>query len=127
VLRQEDDEILLRVILGFIAWARDNDIQYCYFLINAALARVLKRLSVPLAIAGPEVEHRGTRRPYKTHIATALQDMRANLPRVSRILEHSEPYVRYSEFAEQDLRPSAGHPIYTPQPWLQPIQQKRIA
>jgi N-acyl amino acid synthase of PEP-CTERM/exosortase system len=98
VLRQEDDEILLRVILGFIAWAQDNGLAHCYFLISSALTRVLKRLHVPLVVAGPEVEHRGMRRPYKTHIATALQEMKDNLPRVSRILAHSEPYLTFSTF-----------------------------
>jgi hypothetical protein len=38
------------------------------------------------------------RRPYKTHIATALQEMKDNLPRVSRILAHSEPYLTFSTF-----------------------------
>ena len=110
MLKQEDDEILLRVILGFIAWAQDNDVHYCYFLINAALARVLKRLRVPLVEAGPEVEHRGRRRPYRTHIATTLNEMRENLPQVARILERSKAYIRYSEFAKPKPATAASAP-----------------
>lgn len=107
VVRQEDDEILLRLILGFIAWAQDNGVQQCYFLINAALARVLNRLHVPLVIAGPEVEHRGVRRPYKTHIATALREMREHPAQVSRMLEGTKPYLLYSDLPRMKLQRSA--------------------
>jgi N-acyl amino acid synthase of PEP-CTERM/exosortase system len=101
---QVDDEILLRLILGFIAWASDNGVSYCYLLINSALARVLKRLHVPLTVAGPEVEHRGIRRPYRTHVETVLGAMRKNLPQVSRIMERAEPYLSHRDHWETTTR-----------------------
>jgi len=96
--KQEDNEILLRVLLAFLAWAHEHEVEYSYFLINAALARILGRLHMPLTVAGDTVEHRGRRTPYLTHIDTAYRVMREKLPQLRRIEARGRTYVRYSAF-----------------------------
>lgn len=110
VLKQEDDEIVLRLILALVGWGQENEIRYCYYLINAALARVLKRLHVPLVTAGAQVEHRGKRKPYRTDVKQLARDLTENLPQVARILGGSKAYIPYSEFAKPKLARTASAP-----------------
>ena len=107
--RRSNDEILLRLILGFIAWAKDNDVSYCYFLITAALARILSRFHLPLAVAGPEVDHRGMRRPYRTHVERAFCEMLEKVPQVRRLAQQGEPYVSHRRLADPDRRARREH------------------
>jgi N-acyl amino acid synthase of PEP-CTERM/exosortase system len=104
-VRQEDNEILLRTLIAFATWSQNNDVEYAYFLITAALARVLKRLHMPLTVAGEKVEHRGQRTPYMTHINDAARTMRDNLREWQRIEENSIPYVPYSAFSASPASP----------------------
>ena len=64
------------IILGLIRAAREfvlkNDINSWYFLVEPALARMLKRLGIDLYRCGPGVQHRGLRYPCYGDIETCF-------------------------------------------------------
>ena len=96
-------EILLSFIRATFAWSRENDVRYCYFLINQALARTLKRLNLQLIQVGDSCEHRGVRTPYQVNLRVSEQRMLEKLPVFNELYSHDAPYSYYSECAEPEV------------------------
>jgi N-acyl amino acid synthase of PEP-CTERM/exosortase system len=100
--RQEDNEILLRLLRASFDWGLSHGIDFCYFIINRALARLLKRLGIPLQVMGDPVEHRGSRTPHCYDVRAAHAGMLAELPSYARMVSHSRGYVAFSDFMKED-------------------------
>ena len=96
--RQEENEIFLRLLRASFAWGRQHKIDHCYFIINRALTRLLKRFGIPLRVVGEAVEHRGMRTPQSYNVHEAEAGMRETLPGFARLLDNAAPFVTYSEF-----------------------------
>ena len=94
--RQEDNEVLLRLLRASLAWR--PEIEDCYFIVTPALSRVLKRFGIPLTPVGPKVEHRGTRLPFRYEAAAADAGMYDTLSAYAAISDASPPYQTYSRF-----------------------------
>ena len=95
---QEKNEVLLRLLWATFEWGLTNDIDYCYGIITAPLARLLKRFGVPLEVVGTEVRHRGVRRPHRYHVGEAKAGMGATLPEFAHLVEASpQPFVPFSK------------------------------
>lgn len=113
-MAEEKNEALLRLLWASFEWGEKNDVDYCYFIVTAPLARMLKRFGIPLTILGTEVKHRGVRHPYRYNIHEAKKGMIATLPKFARLMQRSEAYIRYSEFRSQlctTVEPNACHPL----------------
>jgi len=108
--RQEDNEIFLRLLLASFAWGKANAVDYCYFIVNRALARVLQRFGIPLEVVGSPVEHRGLRTPHCYNVHSAYSGMLARLPGFERLARHGSAYVPYSGFVGQ---PAAVEKVQT--------------
>ena len=93
-------EILLSFIRAVFAWSRDNDVHYCYFLINRALARTLKRLNLELTPVGDSCEHRGIRTPYLVDLRLSEQRMLKKLSVFKELSSRGEPFSCYSGLEE---------------------------
>ena len=94
--RQEDNEVLLRLIRASLAWR--PEIEDCYFVVTPALSRVLKRFGIPLTPVGPKVEHRGTRLPLRMDVAAADAGMYESLAAYAAIADRSPAYQPYTSF-----------------------------
>ncbi len=90
-------EILLGFIRAVFAWSRENEVSHCYFLINRALARTLKRLNLKLDQVGDSCEHRGTRTPYVVNLRVSEQRMLEKLSVFRELNSHGRPYACFSE------------------------------
>ena len=90
-------EILLSFIRAVFAWSRENDVHYCYFLINRALARTLKRLNLDLTQIGDSCEHRGIRTPYLVDLRLSERRMLEKLSVFKELTSNGEPFSYYSE------------------------------
>lgn len=66
-------ELLQNVIIGALDYSKDRNIDWLVFLICPSLARILKRIGVPMEECGPEIEHRGVRRAFRSNVAEAIQ------------------------------------------------------
>lgn len=98
--RQEDNEIFLRLLRASFEWGEAQGIDFCYFIVNPALARVLRRFGIPLEVVGRKVEHRGTRIPHRYEIAHAREGMLASCSGFARLVRNGPAYVPFSGFLE---------------------------
>ncbi len=96
--RQEENEVFLRLLLASFAWGRQHEVDHCYFIINRALTRLLKRFGIPLQVVGQAVEHRGLRTPHSYNVHQAEAGMREALPGFARLLGNALPFLTYTEF-----------------------------
>lgn len=93
-------EIMLGFIRATFAWSRKNDVTHCYFLVNKALARTLKRLNILLTPVGDAFEHRGLRTPYLVDLRESERRMKEKLVVFRELERRGEPYVLYSDLPE---------------------------
>lgn len=93
-------EILLSFIRAVFAWSRENDVRHCYFLINRALARTLKRLNLELTPVGDSCEHRGIRTPYLVDLRLSEQRMLEKLSVFKELNSVGSPFAYYSQWEE---------------------------
>ncbi|MCG5502075.1 GNAT family N-acyltransferase [Ectothiorhodospira lacustris] len=90
-MRSELFAVMLRAA---IEYSRNQDIPYMYFLVNRALARMVRRLGFEFSLAGVPCEYRGTRYPYLAHLDTAVQRATQSSPDMARLFLHGgEPYL----------------------------------
>lgn len=94
-------EIMLGLINSVFEWARRNDVRYCYFLINRALARTLQRLNLDLRPVGNPVEHRGTRIPYIVDMRDSEMRMKQKLSVFRELSRQGVPYYHYSQLPNE--------------------------
>ena len=94
--RQYDNDVLLRLLRASFVWA--PRVQYCYFIVTAALARVLSRFGIPLTQVGQPLEHRGTRIPYRYEVEAAEAGMQHTLSGFAALAASSDAYVTASDF-----------------------------
>ena len=90
-------EIMLGLINSTFEWARRNDVRYCYFLINRALARTLQRLNLNLRPVGNPIEHRGTRTPYIVDMRDSEMRMKQKLSVFRELSRQGTHYCHYSQ------------------------------
>ena len=107
--RQEDNEVLLRLIRASLAWL--PEIEHCYCIATLALSRVLKRFGIPNTQVGEPIEHRGTRIPFRYDVRKAEEGLLATLPGFANIVESSSPYIRYSELTSVNRWDNMDMPI----------------
>ncbi|MBK1672847.1 GNAT family N-acyltransferase [Ectothiorhodospira shaposhnikovii] len=89
-MRSELFAVMLRAA---IEYSRDRNIPYMYFLVNRALARMVRRLGFEFSLAGVPCEYRGTRYPFLAHLDTAVQRAIQASPDMARLFLHGgEPY-----------------------------------
>jgi N-acyl-L-homoserine lactone synthetase len=65
-------ELLRSVIVGTVGHSQEHGIEWLVFLICPGLARVLQKLGIPMEACGPEIDHRGIRQAYRSHIASGI-------------------------------------------------------
>ena len=99
-------EIMLGLINSTFEWARRNDVRYCYFLINRALARTLQRLNLDLKPVGDPIEHRGTRTPYIVDMRDSELRMKQKLS-VFRELARQDVHYRHNSQLQNELSNTA--------------------
>ncbi|WP_295438496.1 PEP-CTERM/exosortase system-associated acyltransferase [uncultured Thiodictyon sp.] len=100
LFRQFDNDVFLRLLRASLAWS--PDIRYCYFIVTAALSRVLTRFGIALTRVGREIEHRGTRIPFRYDVEQADLGMRETLASFAAIAATSPAYLSASEFFSGD-------------------------
>ncbi len=105
-------EIMLSLLIATAAWARSNDVRYCYFLINRGLARTLNRLGVDLRPVGDEWEHRGIRKPYISDFEQAQVKVSSKLPFVGEAIESGSSYLLYSDLIKNVSKSRAVSKIF---------------
>lgn len=93
-------EIMLGFIRATFAWSRKNNMTHCYFLINNALARTLKRLNLQLTPVGEPIEHRGMRTPYVVDLRESERRMKEKISVFRELEKNGQPYFHYSELPE---------------------------
>jgi len=98
--RQYDNDVLLRLLRA--SFAPSLDIRYCYFIVTAALARVLTRFGIALTRVGHEIEHRGVRIPFRYDVEQADQGMRETLTSFAAMAKTGPAFLRASEFFSDD-------------------------
>jgi len=96
-------EILLGFVQATFAWSRENNVRFCYFLINRALARMLQRLNIDLKPVGDSCEHKGVRTPFLVDLRKWEQCMAERLSMYRELARHSTPYLRYSDLSKSAL------------------------
>ena len=94
-------EIMLGLINATFEWSRRNHARYCYFLVNPALARTLKRLNLDLRPVGEPTEHRGTRTPYIVDLWDSENRMKQKVSVFRELARQGEHYQVYSELGEK--------------------------
>lgn len=94
-------EIMLGLINSTFEWARRNDVRYCYFLINRALARTLQRLNLDLKPVGNPIEHRGTRTPYIVDMRDSELRMKQKLSVFRELARQDVHYYHYSQLQNE--------------------------
>jgi len=94
-------EIMLGLINSTFEWARRNDVRYCYFLINRALARTLRRLNLDLRPVGDPIEHRGTRTPYIVDMRDSELRMKQKLSVFRELSRQDAHYYHYSKLPNE--------------------------
>jgi N-acyl amino acid synthase of PEP-CTERM/exosortase system len=102
--RQWEHEIIQRLIYASLGWQMANGFDYTYFIINRALARVLKRFGVPLEVVGEPLEHRGTRIPHRGIVRATYAGMRAKSADFAEMADSAPAYIPYSDL-ELQARP----------------------
>ncbi len=108
--RQHENDVFLRLLRASFAWS--PGIRYCYFIVTAALSRVLTRFGIALTQVGDQIEHRGLRIPFRYHVDEANKGMQKALPAFVAIAETSRPYVTYSEFISGDCGTEPVAPMF---------------
>ncbi|WP_200348658.1 PEP-CTERM/exosortase system-associated acyltransferase [Halochromatium glycolicum] len=95
--RQWDHEIIQRLIYACLDWEMANGFDYTYFIINRALARMLKRFGIPLDVVGEPLEHRGVRIPHRGDVRTAYAGMRSQSVSFAEMADSAPAYIAFSE------------------------------
>ena len=99
-------EILAGMLRAAIEYTRDQDTYHLYFLINPALARMVKRMQLDIVRVGPGVNHRGIRYPYAANLnEVVFGAVRRSPEMASLFLEGEDPYRYYSK--SESSEPSA--------------------
>jgi hypothetical protein len=80
-----------------IEYTRDHDVYHLYFLINRALARMVRRMEFDIIKAGPAIEHRGVRHPYVANLNELVFGAVMRSPEMAKLfLEGEDPYQNHS-------------------------------
>ena len=96
-LRVNGYEILAGMLRAAIEYTRDHDTYHLYFLINRALARMVRRMQLDIIEAGGPVEHRGVRHPYVANLNELVFGAVRRSPEMAKLfLEGEDPYRHYS-------------------------------
>jgi N-acyl amino acid synthase of PEP-CTERM/exosortase system len=91
-----EPEILIRMIRAGFSWGRLNDVRYCYFFVNRALARILKGMGIVLTQVGESTEHRGIRTPYIVDVAETERRMLEKIPLIRKLYSTANPFEHFS-------------------------------
>lgn len=90
-------EIFAGMLRAAIEYTRDQDVHHLYFLINSALARMVKGMHFDIRRTGGACEHRGIRHPYLANLDEAVYTAVTRSPEMHRLfLKGDEPYRLYS-------------------------------
>ena len=101
-LRVNGYEILAGMLRAAIEYTRDHDTYHLYFLINRALARMVRRMQLDIIEAGAPVEHRGLRHPYVANLNELVFGAVMRSPEMAKLfLEGEDPYRLYSVIERQ--------------------------
>ena len=91
-------EILAGMLRAAIEYTRDQNVRHLFFLINPALARMVKRMQFDISRAGPACDHRGIRHPYIANLDAAVFRAVTRSEEMARLfMDGDEPYRLYSE------------------------------
>lgn len=112
--RCKQPEVLITIIKAALTYSRETGIQYVYFLITPALARLLTRLRIKLNIIGQSCQHRGLRYPYSLNVEDAYRTLDWCSP-LSLFSRHSVCYRNFSDshnavFQKTDIENDAIFP-----------------
>ena len=98
--RRDGPVILMGLIRAAVAVSTERSIRQWLFLINPALARVLKHLKVNLQRVGPALDHRGTRIPYLSDVGRLQQLGRDRDGPIGMLMAKGRAYRLFSEAFE---------------------------
>lgn len=115
--RQRDNEIVQRLLRASFAWGIAQGIDYCYFIITRALARMLKYFGIPLELVGESLEHRGLRVPQRYHVEAAHAGMLETSASYAEMVESSPAYVAFSQLESLSSKASRIDPAVHHFPW----------
>ena len=97
-------EILAGMLRAAIEYTRDHNVYHLYFLINRALARMVRRMEFDIIKAGPAIEHRGVRHPYVADLNELVFGAVMRSPEMAKLfLEGEDPYRNHSAIERQAL------------------------
>jgi N-acyl-L-homoserine lactone synthetase len=101
-LRVNGYEILAGMLRAAIEYTRDHDVHHLYFLINRALARMVRRMEFDIIQIGTGVEHRGTRYPYAANLNELVHGAVTRSREMAKLfLEGEHPYRYHSATLRQ--------------------------
>ncbi|WP_143096320.1 GNAT family N-acyltransferase [Ectothiorhodospira mobilis] len=104
----ERSELFAVMLRAAIEYSRDHEIPFMYFLVNRALARMVRRLGFTFSQAGVPCEHRGIRYPYLAHLDTAVDHAVRSSPDMARLFLQGEVPYRFASSGDQ--RGDGGSP-----------------
>ena len=93
------------LLIGFLRAARqfseENGIRHWLFFVTDALARVVRSSGFDIEVIGPQIEHRGLRRPCLHTLATGTASMAARAPDVHAMYRLSPGYRLFSQLFQE--------------------------
>ncbi len=102
------------VMLGLIRAAREfglnKGINSWYFLVEPALARIIKRVGIDLYRCGPGVQHRGLRHPYCGEVGTCFNGVFLGSDDVRLMFSRAGTFRSCSSLGEDGLREKVLEP-----------------
>jgi N-acyl-L-homoserine lactone synthetase len=66
------EHLLQSIIIAALGYSQSERIEWLVFLVSPGLARMLEKLDVPMEACGPEIEHRGRRRAFRSQVNNAI-------------------------------------------------------
>lgn len=106
--KQQESEVTLGLLRAAAAYSQERNIRYWYVLTTNSIARLMKRLHLPLHPIGTGIEHRGTRYPFLAHVEKSRERAERLSPEFARLFSHPQPYVRYSALSGEAPEPEWG-------------------
>jgi len=96
------------IMLGLIRAAREfglkNGVISWYFLVEPALARIIKRVGIDLNRCGPGVRHKGLRYPYSGEIVTCFERIFSGPDDIGLMFSKANTFAYCSRLDRKELR-----------------------
>lgn len=109
VTRRRQPEVLLGLMRTAYAYCSVKKIDVCLFTISRSLARIMNNLDLNIIQAGEEIDHRGLRAPYYTHIPNFLGNIHLKSPASYSMFVSQKPYRLYDPSLPEAIVPALAN------------------